>query len=166
MRVGAPVTMRAPGSGIRWRRRFRPEATPENPGPPGTCRGTQRQIYSWVREEMRNGGEYEAGAPVSGCRQSRGGRWFSRASAGPDADPTPELLNEKGGLDGEQPTQHGARHRCSCIVHMWVAPAKLQWCADAVGVAPMATTVSKTHHSARSETKCMFFFRQKTIIKN
>ena len=51
------------------------------------------------------------------------------------------------------PTQHEAHQECSCTAHVWVVPAILQWCADVVGVAQMATTVSKTHHSARSDKK-------------
>ena len=33
------------------------------------------------------------------------------------------------------PAQHKARQRCRYTAHMWVAPAYLQWCADAIGVA-------------------------------
>ena len=68
----------------------------------------------------------------------------------PACSPTAE---QREGGSGGVPTQHEAHQECSCTAHVWVVPANLQWCADVVGVAQMATTVSKAHHSARSDKK-------------
>ena len=75
---------------------------------------------------------------------------FNPQRASRSCGPTAE---QREGGSGGVPTQHEAHQECSCTAHVWVVPANLQWCADVVGVAQMATTVSKTRHSARSDKK-------------